>query len=149
MQEDTKIGLLVKFVSNGLKRALDNSSVRIGLTATQCQTMGFLRRKTDMGEKAYPMDLEKELHLKKSTVSGVLKRMEEKGFIKLQSDDDDGRRKIITLTPKSKEIDEKMEENFRYVEGELLTGIDEEDIEITKRTLLKMLDNINKFNDVD
>lgn len=117
----------------------------MGLTAVQCQVMQYLSRALAEKKDTYPADLERDFHLKKPTVSGILKRMEEKEFVTFEADNEDKRKKKVVLTPKSKEITKKLDADFEYIEKALLDGISEEELGETKKTLIKMLDNINKY----
>jgi DNA-binding MarR family transcriptional regulator len=45
------------------------------------------------------------LHVHPSTLTGVLKRLESRGLVKRRPDPADGRRALLGLTPRGKEID--------------------------------------------
>ena len=67
------------------------------LTASQGHIMGYLSRQTT---PPCPRDIEAAFHLTHPTVSGILSRLEQKGFIQQHPDPDDRRCKRIYLSEK-------------------------------------------------
>jgi DNA-binding MarR family transcriptional regulator len=54
-----------------------------------------------------PGDLAHVLHVHPSSLTGVLRRLEEAGLIRRRSDPGDGRRAILTLTPKGRRLNDR------------------------------------------
>ena len=97
MNKDIRISLLIKMVSNSFERDLTNNVNNIGLTSSQCNILGYLEENSD--REINPVDIERDLNLKRSTVTGILQRLEEKGFIDLvASSSKDKRFKKIVFT---------------------------------------------------
>ena len=75
----------------------------IGLTYPQYLVMMVLWE-----QDAQPVnDIAKRLYLETNTVTPLLKRMEAEGFIKREKGSEDGRKVIVSLTPKGKALEEQ------------------------------------------
>ena len=71
-----------------------------------------------------PVDIERALNLKRSTVTGILQRLEEKGFIDLvASSSKDKRFKKIVFTEKSEKHKMAMEKSLNQLEQKLFQNI--------------------------
>ena len=75
----------------------------LNLTYTQYITMMVLWEKGDINEK----ELGKSLYLKSNTLTPLLKKLKEKGYINLNKDKKDARNLIISLTNEGKELKNK------------------------------------------
>ena len=64
----------------------------------------------------FQKDIEKEFGITKSTVAGIIKLMEKKGFIERISVPRDARLKKLVLTDKGREYEDKMGTQFRLDE---------------------------------
>ena len=94
------------------------------LTASQGHIMAFLaHQKTP----PCPRDIESELQLSHPTVSGLLSRMEQKGFIELRSDPDDRRCKRIYTLPKGEQCHERMHQTICANEKRIVEGFTPEE----------------------
>ncbi len=141
MEEERRIGILLKRVNNIYKRNFNNKIAEINLTTAQCDVLGFLRAKE--GQEVNPIDLEKNLNLTRPTVTGLLKRLEEKGFIRLEASCRDHRYKQILLTEKADRHHQEMLSNLREVEEQLYKDISEEEKEVLISILNKILRNMS------
>ena len=92
----------------------------------------------------YLNDIEKEFCLKRPTVSGLTKRLEEKEFVLIEPKFNDKRYKRISLTDKSEEILELMEENLLNSEKILYKDLTDNDKNELYRILSIMFKNMKK-----
>ena len=103
-------------------QAMTNALEAMDLTAAQGRIMGFLaHRKTSPCSR----DIEDEFHLSHPTVSGLLSRLEQKGFIEFRPDPTDRRCKRIYILPKGKECDELMHQSILTTEKRIVQGFTE------------------------
>ena len=79
MKEQMSIGLLLKQINNVYEKDFNNRLRTLGITASQCAVLDYLL--TSRKEEVNQRDIEKALCLKNPTVTGLLKRLDEKGFI--------------------------------------------------------------------
>ncbi|NME83826.1 MarR family transcriptional regulator [Clostridium sp. SM-530-WT-3G] len=140
MKKKLRLSLLLKIVNNLFERELNNKISSIDLTRTQCSVLGYLNRNRD--KEINPCHIEKEFNLKKPTVTGILKRLEEKGFVLIEQSKTDKRYKHIKLTSKNDEVDKIMRKNLIECEKVLYEGLSEDDKKELYRILEKMMDNL-------
>ena len=95
-------------------------------------------------EEVNQRDVEKNLSLKNPTVTGILKRMEEKGFILSVPNASDKRKKNIYLTEKAYDIQRKMDADRRKLDKRLTIGLTKKEVEALSRGLEKVLYNISE-----
>lgn len=118
------------------------------VTPVQSHVLIFLSCRGE-GQAANQRDLERELHLKPSTVNGIVSRLEEKGYIARRTSPADGRCRLLSLT----EIGRKKVEAFRAVMGDTgrwfsdcLTGEEEKAL---REMLSRIIENLeNEVNNV-
>lgn len=92
-------GQLVRILHWCTDQSMTCALEEMELTASQGRILGYLAH---CGEPPCPRDVEKIFHLSHPTVSGLLSRLEQKGFISLQADPNDRRCKRIHVQPKGK-----------------------------------------------
>ena len=78
----------------------------------------------------------------RSTISRVLKVMEQKGLVKRQSVDSDARLKKLVLTKKAKDIYQGIVEDLRDVETRLMEGFSQKEKETLFSYLERMKSNM-------
>ena len=96
------------------------------LTAAQGHIMGYLTHQT---QPPCPRDIEKEFQLSHPTVSGILSRLEQKGFIELRTDPDDRRCKRIFILPKGQQCHDLMHQTIERNEQRIVAGFTPEEQE--------------------
>ena len=89
------------------------------LTSAQGHIMGYLSRQP---EPPCPKDIEEAFHLSHPTVSGLLSRLEQKGFIRLCPDPADRRCKRIYLQPKGTQCHDTMLRTILENESRMVQG---------------------------
>ena len=87
-------------------------------------------------------DVERHLCLKNPTVTGLLKRLDEKGYILCVPNAKDKRKKNIYLTEKAYDIQRRMEAERKKQDRELTRGMSRREIEAVRKNLEKLLYNI-------
>ena len=97
---------------------------KMDLTASQSRVMGYLAHQK---EPPCAHDVEEEFQLSHPTVSGILSRLEKKGFIEFRSDPRDRRCKRIYVLPKGREFDEQIHQVIRENEERIVRGFTEEE----------------------
>lgn len=141
---DKKLGYYFKVMSNEMIRNRNKNLEHLGLTSSQCDILLYLiaHNKEEINQK----DIEKFFKLSNPTVSGILERLEMKGFIVRKTSSKDARFKQIELTDKGKEVNKDMNKNMQYLEKELLKNVSNEDLIIFKKVAKQLHDNIIYLN---
>ena len=68
------------------------------------------------GEVVYPKNIEKQFSLTHPTVSGILQRLEAKGFITMLPDPADHRCRRVELTEKAEQCQQEISQHIREME---------------------------------
>ena len=97
MEENLFLFRRFRLLDQAGKQRVDQQFQEMELTAMQSYVLRYLHDRA--GEVVYPKDIEQRFHLTHPTVSGLLARLEAKGFIVCAPDPDDGHRKGRTMSP--------------------------------------------------
>lgn len=93
-------------------------------------------------EEVNQRDVERSLNLKNPTVTGLLKRLDEKGYILCVPNASDKRKKNIYLTEKAYDIQRRMETDRKKLDKQLTRGMTKKEIAAVTKGMEKMLYNI-------
>lgn len=137
-----QIGFIVKQINNIYEKELNERLKKLGITSSQCAVLDYLFHTNK--EEVNQRDVEKSLSLKNPTVTGILKRMEEKGFILSVPNAVDKRKKNIYLTEKAYDIQRKMDADRRKLDKRLTIGLSKKEVAALSRGLEKVLYNISE-----
>lgn len=117
-------GPLLRFLHSSVDREISAALEKMELTSAQGHILGFTRlQKTP----PCPKDIEEAFHLSHPTVSGLLSRLEKKGFIQLKTDENDRRCKRIFILPKGEECTDTLHHTILATEEKLVAGFTEEE----------------------
>ena len=131
--------LVISLVSK-LSRTIATMAERllepIDISLQEFRIVGLLIGETHTNQK----DLAQKLSVKPSSLSVAISRLEEKGTLERTVSSTDKRVNYLTLNP---DLDlAKMNNLVISMEDDLLKGISKKDLAITKRALLKMIENL-------
>jgi MarR family transcriptional regulator, organic hydroperoxide resistance regulator len=90
-------------IAHGLASISKRMRATVGVTGPQRLVIRLIGRYG----KAAPGDLADVLHVHPSSLTGVLKRLEKAQLIKRATDPTDGRRAILTLTPRGQALNDQ------------------------------------------
>ena len=134
------IGFMIKQINNVYEKDLNERLKTIGITASQCAVLDYLFHTSR--EEVSQRDVERHLNLKNPTVTGLLKRLDEKGYILCVPNANDKRKKNIYLTEKAYDIQRRMENDRRKLDKELTRGMTKREIAALRKKKEKLLYNI-------
>ncbi len=97
---------------------MTNALEEMDLTAAQGPILGFL---SHQAEPPCPRDVEEEFRLSHPTVSGILSRLEQKGFVELRPDGEDRRKKRIWILPKGNQCTDRIHALIRENEQRIVS----------------------------
>ena len=131
-----KIEQLLRVLAYTIKRKGRSALKDFGITTPQFDLMVKIYFNGDMTQGK----LTQELHLAKSTVSGLLDRLESKNFIKREKDMNDKRNVIISLTNKGNAVIERViEERVKFLR-KLIKDFDEKEVHTLINSLEKLVE---------
>ena len=134
-----KFGFLVRILHWCTHQSMDHALEKMELTAAQGHIMAYLAHAK---EPPCPRDLEAEFQLTHPTVSGLLSRLEQKGFVELRTDPEDRRCKRIYVLPKGQQCHELMHQTIQKNEQRMTEGFTEEEQRIFSDLLQRAIRNM-------
>ncbi len=139
-QRSRPLGFLIKQINNVFEKELNERLRHTGITSSQCEVLDYLFHTSK--EEVNQRDVERNLNLKNPTVTGILKRLDEKGYILCVPNAKDRRKKNIYLTEKAYDIQRRMEADRRKLDRELTRGLTKREVDALRKNLEKLLYNI-------
>ena len=143
--EKKSIGMEIKNIDNMIMRKILSESKNhsnICLSPVQIGIIKYIIKHKN--EKIYQKDIEKELLLRKSTVSGILQTMEKNQLIKRVDSDIDARSKQIIITDMTINMANQMRIKASKFEQLLCQNISDEDLKIFFKVTNQIKENLTK-----
>lgn len=132
-------GHYIRILHCATDQAMNAALASMDLTAAQGHVMGFIAMKK---QPPCARDIEEAFHLSHPTVSGILNRLEKKGFIEFRPDKEDRRCKRIYILEKGLELIETMHRVIQHNEELLVHNFTDEEKDLFSRLLLRGIDNM-------
>lgn len=139
--EEFRFGREMQNVANRFRRLGDENLQKEGITISQLRVIAYISRHGET--PVYQKALEEHFGIRRSSVTGLLKNMEKSGILIRTCCEKDARVKIVSLTEKGKELDEKLKSYIQSLESELMKGFDREEKALLCGFLLRMLENLD------
>lgn len=117
-------GHMIRVLHCAVSRSVTSALAEMELTSAQGRIMGFLALREN---PPCAKDIEEKFHLSHPTVSGLLSRLEKKGFIEFRPDEADRRCKRIYMLPKGADYNERIYSVIQENERKLVEGFSEEE----------------------
>ena len=133
----------IRLLHHAIRNALDaegHKGPKKSLNHTQMRIVGYLFDHENVCQK----DLEEEIHLKKASITGALDSLEDKGLVIRNVCEDDGRKKILTLSDKAYQIRNKIDVVMVQTQDALVKDISQDDLDTFLKVAEKMIDNLEK-----
>ena len=143
IKTEVHLGHSIKKLHCLMEQAMNRRLQELDLTTAQGYVIGFL---THASSPPCARDLELAFGLTHATVSGILSRMESKGFIALQPDPQDRRVKRILLLDKGAACSREIGEHIRETERSLTGGFTVEELTAFRGFLSRALQNLSETN---
>lgn len=142
-KEPLELGRLIHILSNKIKRRNDyyNISQDTDLTSVQQQILRFILLESKHAP-VFQRDLEEAFQIRRSTITGIIKLIEQKGYITRTSVESDARLKQLVPTEKAEALRPHIVEHIQKCEAILTSGIPDDKLHICQEVLCQMLDNL-------
>ncbi|NLP42166.1 MAG: MarR family transcriptional regulator [Veillonellaceae bacterium] len=128
-------------LGNSLVKYRNQKAESFGLTSAQIDVLVFLLKKQGC-EEINQLDVQNHLMLTNPTVTGIVRRLEEKGFISRGKSIRDARYNCVYLTDKVIGLEDVLQSNAAVAEKQLLQGMSGPEREEFSRLLKLALSNI-------
>ena len=130
-------GKYARFLSHLIDQKLQEDNIL--LSSSQSFTLLLLIKN---GGRMYQRDLEKESRVRRSSISSLIKNLEDNGYIERVDVDGDKRKKEVIITEKGIEAETCVKETIKSLETKLVDGISKEELDIWEKVSLKMICNL-------
>lgn len=134
------MGRYFKVMQIRIEHRINQQLQALDLTAAQGQIIGYL---THVKQPPCARDLENFFSLSHPTVSGLLSRMEAKGFVEIRPDPEDRRVKRIFLQEKGMACSRQIEQSIRDNNRRMIRGFSPEETEVFRDLLKRAIDNLS------
>ena len=141
MDKKRSIGFEIKTIDNMIARKILSNNKNDIFPTSQVQFV--IIKHIHNNKKTYQKDLEKLLHMRRSTISGILKTMEKNNIIKRIDSSEDARVKQIVLTDKFYEYEKIIKKKKEEFDKLLSKDISQKDLEIFFKVTDKIKKNIS------
>ena len=141
IHEEKQIGPLMGYCDHQMHRLMTKKLRQYDVSPMQCRTLTFLQEAA--GEVNQRM-LEQHLMVKPSTASGIVGRLEEKGLVRRQTSDRDGRCRILALTDAGRQFYRQFLAIAKQVNRQAVQGFSPEEEDTLRQLLLRMADNLSE-----
>ncbi len=140
MQKIDHIGPVLRIIHTAIDQQLSARAQEMDLTSAQLFVLHYINQNSD--KDIFQKDIEEMLELSHATVSGLIARLEAKGFLQCVPSASDKRYKKLCVTQKARCCEEQMHISIEQTERQLLEGFAEEDTLLLKKYLDKMMLNL-------
>lgn len=147
MQEPRRISKLLRMLNNSFREMRDRNLLKYNLTAAQMDVLVYLKCS---GEKEiHQREIEHWFHLKNPTVTGLVNRLEEKGFLTRRTNPSDKRYRVIELTEKGNIVLDQMWEEAFQIDGRIYSCLSEDEERVLEELLERILNNLSEWKSKD
>lgn len=139
------IGAEVKALTHAFRRKFSEAIRQAGaedLSAMQGHVIGYLYFCRD--KDVFQRDIEETFNITRSSVTGIVKLMEEKGYLTRQSVQGDARLKKLTLTRKGLEHHQRAMAAIDQVETAALRNFSQEEIDLFRSLCTRIRTNLSE-----
>ncbi len=127
-------------LSHHINRYLEeNDTSRRGLNETQLQILNYLMNHENVIQK----DLEIETQLKKSSITGSIDSLSQKGLVERNKGGNDRRKNYIVLTKEALEGRKLLEDKLAKLDEKIIEGIEKNELETFINVLDRMISNLH------
>lgn len=144
MDEKMPLGLMFAIIDRAFKKKVDKKIQDMELTPVQFRVLGEISHLESKGvEEINQRDLEKVEKITHPAMTGIIQRLESKGFIICTPSPRDKRYKKISCTDKTTDIHKRIDIMDEQLLAELCQGLSQEEIDTYVRITKHIISNIN------
>lgn len=134
-----------RHVYNYIERCRNAEFESLGITSSQAAVLIYLFN--HRGREITQKGLQASLLITHSTLTGLLQRLEIKGFIHRFSDPKDRRCRYVELTPKGCDIEHLLIQNSKGMDESVLSGLTPEEVGAFEKALHRMTENLRRVEE--
>lgn len=136
---EERIGIYIKMINDSIEKHINNDLKEYNLTMSQVRILGYLNKNKD--RKVTQKEIELEFNITHATVSGIIARLEDNDFIKVNRSK---RTNVIELLEKSHLNKEVIKRKQQKLEEIVSKGFNEEELKVFISNLKLVHDNLKE-----
>ena len=140
------LGNLIKHLNKMFDQQINENMISVNVTRSQMEVLVYTYIKNKNGIEVNQVDLEKDLNLKNPTVTGLISRLEKKGYMKREKSSKGPNYKSVLITDEGIRIIEEGKRITDNVEKEMFSVLDKDEKKELTRLLQKVIDTRNLKN---
>ena len=140
------LGNLIKHLNKMFEQQINENMISVNVTRSQMEVLVYTYIKNKNGIEVNQVDLEKDLNLKNPTVTGLISRLEKKGYMKREKSRKGPNYKSVLITDEGIRIIEEGKRITDNVEKEMFSVLDKDEKKELTRLLQKVIDSRNLKN---
>jgi MarR family transcriptional regulator for hemolysin len=137
---EESVGYWVVLTARAFRKALNEQLAPHGITLAQWQVVGWLATEGELSQA----DLAARMEVEPPTLTGILERMEQAGWIGRRPCPGDRRKRLVRLEPSVGPVWSRIVAAARRVRGRAARGIGPSRIRALRRTLEDMRANLEE-----
>jgi DNA-binding MarR family transcriptional regulator len=145
-EKQFNFGVTIKQLNKIMEIRFNKSLKKWDLTYSQFSVIMYLFK--HQNQQIMQKNIEDAFLLKGSTVTGILKRLEEKHFITRQTDSSDRRVNYLRLLPKGLELENYVYDEVERLEKETLGVFTQNEKMILEELLRRCLDHLKILSEI-
>ena len=140
------LGNLIKHLNKMFEQQINENMISVNVTRSQMEVLVYTYIKNKNGIEVNQVDLEKDLNLKNPTVTGLISRLEKKGYMKREKSSKGPNYKSVLITDEGIRIIEEGKRITDNVEKEMFSVLDKDEKKELTRLLQKVIESRNLKN---
>lgn len=140
------LGNLIKHLNKMFEQQINENMISVNVTRSQMEVLVYTYIKNKNEIEVNQVDLEKDLNLKNPTVTGLISRLEKKGYMKREKSSKGPNYKSVLITDEGIRIIEEGKRITDNVEKEMFSVLDKDEKKELTRLLQKVIDSRNLKN---
>ncbi len=140
--QEINFGRMIRIIHWHMDQVFNNFLREYNLTLSQVEILRYLNMHRN--EEVHQKDIEKFFHISNPTVSGLLNRLEEKGFIVRETDLNDTRKKTVKSTNEALVMAKMLKKTMDQFEDDLLSALNNDERQRLKEYLMRIIDSAKK-----
>ena len=139
------VGVYLKKITERLQAYADKQGFNHDITYAQGKVLFFLH--THAGGECSMKEIETYLDVSHATVSGIISRLAEKGYVTCEKSKADSRAKTVRLTEKEYASFDEMKRRRADIETMLLKGFSDAEKETMQKNLERIYQNVREVTE--
>ncbi len=140
MDNKRSLGYLIKKINIVMDKHFNESLSSKDLTKSQAELLLFLHRNED--KEMTQKDIETYYHISNPTVTGLINRLEAKGYVERVVSSEDARKRIVRETKKAKDLHSFLKEGSTKFNDLLLSCLNDDEKTQLIDFLWRVLENM-------